>query len=113
MNTIITTIIKALHENNDTVLNKDAWAALFEALTEAQDDRRLLEAASDEAEAAWIERSKQADYDEEVNNADYNLSVRASNTYRKAEAARRVEAILIKAIEDIYKAGYAEIEEEA
>lgn len=113
MNTTIITIIKALHTHNDTVFSRDGWTALLEALTEAQDDRRLLEATSDEAEAAWTERSKQADYDEEVNDADYNLSVRASNAYRKAEAARRVEAILVKAVEDIYKAGYVEIEEEA
>lgn len=111
-NTIIE-IVKSLHTNNDTTFNKDGWTALFEALSEAQSDREMLEIAEDEAESAWLQRTKEADYDEEVNDADYNLSVRASNAYRKAEAARRVEAILVKAVEDIYKAGYVEIEEEA
>lgn len=112
MNAIITEIIRNLHESNDTTFNKDGWAALFEALTEAQSDREMLEIAEDEAESAWLQRTKEADYDED-NDSDYNLSVRASNAYRKAEAARRVEAILVKAVEDIYKAGYVEIEEEA
>lgn len=113
MNANIIEIIKALHEGNDTTFNKDGWAALFEALSEAQSDREMLEIAEDEAESAWLQRTKEADYDEEVNDADYNLSVRASNAYRKAEAARKVEAILVKAIEDAYREGYAKIEEEA
>lgn len=110
-NTIIE-IVKSLHTNNDTTFNKDGWTALFEALSEAQSDREMLEIAEDEAESAWLQRTKEADYDE-VNDSDYNLSVRASNAYRKAEAARRVEAILSKAVEDIYREGFAKVDEEA
>lgn len=112
MNANIIEIVKSLHTNNDTTLNRDGWTALLEALSEAQSDREMLEVAEDEAESAWLQRTKEADYDED-NDADYNLSVRASNAYRKAEAARRVEAILTKAVEDIYREGYAKIEEEA
>ena len=113
MNANIIEIVRSLHTNNDTTFNRDGWAALFEALTEAQSDREMLEVAEDEAESAWLQRTKEADYDEENNDADYHLSVRASNAWRRAEAARRVEAILTKAVEDIYREGYAKIEEEA
>ena len=112
MNANIIEIVKSLHTNNDTTFNRDGWAALFEALSEAQSDREMLEVAENEAESAWLQRTKEADYDED-NDADYNLSVRASNAWRRAEAARKVEAILIKAVEDIYREGYAKIEEEA
>lgn len=113
MNATIIEIVRSLNTNNDTVLNKDAWAALFEALSEAQSDRMTLEVASDKAEAAWEKRSAEADYDEERNDSDYNIAVRAGNASRKAEAARKVEAIIVKAIEDIYREGYVKIEEEA
>jgi hypothetical protein len=112
-NSTIIEIIRALHIENDTTFNKDGWTALFEALSEAQSDREMLEISQDEAEAAWLRRSKEADYDEDVNDEDYNLRVRASNAWRRAEAARKVEAILIKAVEDIYRVGYAKVEEEA
>lgn len=112
MNANIISILKAIHTDNNTIVNKDTWTALFEALTQAESDRMTFEVAFDEAEAPLEERSAESDYNTDVNDADYNLSVKAGNAYRKAEAARRVEAILIKAIEDIYREGHVEIEKE-